>query len=482
MDTLAHAVSEVIAVESALMAVLAVLFLAIGWRRDERGFFVLSAGFALMATWYLGSEPVEYHEPWMDTPAQRLAGVGVALAVLVVTAGVARYLGPVGPRMRLLLLLCWTPGAALALVLLAGVDVAHRLFHVGVLASYVGVAVLALKRSLESPGQGHAMLGAALAGMPMLPLVMAWLSVPTQWLKPIAGWAVVVFGILVMLVALLRRQQLLQLEVQRRSAAEEALRQLNNDLEAKVRLRTEHLHELVEGLETFTRSVSHDLSGPLGAMSQLATLAETALAEGNQAPARAALPVIARQCDASTRLVRTLLSLARVGTVQARRQEVDLAALTQEACDEVLLSWTGRRPELHLHHLPRLQSDPALLRPVLVNLIGNAVKFSDCSHPARVSVQACAVGRDLLLCVEDNGEGIDPAVAQRMFEPFVKGGDRGTAGHGLGLSIVRRAVMALEGQVWAEPCATGARLCVRLPDALTPTQAASSLSGAALHG
>ncbi|MBI5259939.1 MAG: AAA family ATPase, partial [Burkholderiales bacterium] len=90
-------------------------------------------------------------------------------------------------------------------------------------------------------------------------------------------------------------------------------------LERKVAQRTADLQELVNGLESFNRSISHDLRGPLGGIAGLATLAAEALERNDDTVARRVLPTIARQAEASTRLVATLLALARVGDAQLRR-------------------------------------------------------------------------------------------------------------------------------------------------------------------
>ncbi len=313
------------------------------------------------------------------------------------------------------------------------------------------------------------LLGLALLAPAVTPYLLLAAGLPATQLKYFAGVSVVLFGMVLLTVSLLRRQRVLDAEVHRRSAAEDELRHANTRLEARVAERTAHLHELAQGLETFNRCVSHDLRGPLGGMAQLARMATEAMERGDPSVARRALPMISSQCDASSRLVTTMLDLARLGEQQASPEPLYVADLVQSAFDEVMLGLpaTGPRPELHCAPMPQVMSDPRLLRPALVNLIGNAAKFSrEAAHP-RIDVDGTVHGRDLVLCVRDNGVGLSPEVAERIFEPFYQAHGARFEGHGLGLSIVRRAVQALGGRAWAEPRAEGgASLCFSLPGAV----------------
>jgi len=269
-------------------------------------------------------------------------------------------------------------------------------------------------------------------------------------------------------VILLRRHQALRAEIGRRTEAEAQLRDANARLEARVGERTAHLHELISGLEDFSRGVSHDLRGPLGGMSQLARHAAEALAQGDRSMAERALPAIARQCEASARMVGAMLELARLGDATARRVWVAPGELARAAFDEVMLSNPGRaRPAFHCAPMPRLLADPDLLRPVFVNLLANAVKFTRETRLPQIHVDARVEGHDVTVYVRDNGAGFAPEAARRLFEPFFRAHDAHYEGHGLGLSIVRRAVEALGGRVWAEAGAPGgACLAFRLVDAM----------------
>lgn len=459
---------SVLAFEAVVLGALAALFAALWLRMRDPGMPWLTLGFVLAAAWYLNADSLPANGPDIDTPVQRLWSVVIGAAVLLVSTGVVRYLGLPKGRARWLVWACGAPGLAQVLVLVVGGTLSHQAFHVGVLFAYVGAAVLAFRRAASEPGDGHAVLGAALLSLPATPFVLAQAGVDPAQLKYFAGTSLAIFGMVLLTVSLLRRHRALATEVRRRTDAETRLREANAGLEARVADRTAHLHELIAGLETFNRGVSHDLRGPLGGMSSLARLAADAMARGDASMARRALPMIAQQCDQSVQMVGTMLELARIGDMPVRRETVNLADIARAAFDEVLLGAPeGTRPVLRCGEMPPVSADPRLLRPVFVNLIGNAVKFTRGQPSPRIDIDATLDGQDVSVCVRDNGVGFAPEMAGRIFEPFYRVHGASHEGHGLGLSIVRRAVEAMGGSAWAHSDGGGASLCFRIPKALT---------------
>lgn len=453
--------------EAVVIGALAALFAAVAWRTRDRGLGWLVSGFALAAIWYGSSERIPETGAFIDTPLQRLGAVLIGSAVLCVSAGVVRNFGlPAGP-LRWAVLACGLPGLLQVAWLALGGTLSHDSFHVGVLAAYLGAAVLALRRGSHQPGDGHLVLGLALLSLPVMPFVLGAIGVPPGQLKYFAGLSLALFGMVLLTVTLLRGHRQLQHENARRAEAEAALRDANARLEARVAERTDHLRELIVGLESFNRGVSHDLRSPLAGMAGLARMAVEGLVHGDDALARRALPAIAAQCDASMEMVDTMLELARIGEAPPRREPVDLGSLAQAAFDEVLLGQAlPAAPRLACCAATDVLADPALLRRVFVNLLGNAVKFSRAAREPLVEVHARAEGSDVTVRVRDNGIGFDPAQAERLFEPFYRADPQSHEGHGLGLSIVRRAVEAMGGRVWAEGApGVGASLCFTLPGA-----------------
>lgn len=228
---------------------------------------------------------------------------------------------------------------------------------------------------------------------------------------------------------------------------------LNDQLEQRVQERTADLQEMVRSLESFNRAVSHDLRGPLGGISGLAQLAAQALERQDATVARAALPAIAKQAQTLESMLNSLLMLAKVGDETIAHQEVALADLVKDVIDQLTMSRPGQvMPQFVLKDLPVTWTDPALLRPALLNLIGNAVKFSARGSQPLVEIGTLP-GEESgfrTIYVRDNGAGFDASAVEHIFTPFVRLHGDQYEGHGVGLSIVRRAIHKLGGGVWAK--------------------------------
>lgn len=230
------------------------------------------------------------------------------------------------------------------------------------------------------------------------------------------------------------------------------LRDLNESLEQRVLERTRELRDIIASLESFNSMVSHDLRGPLGGMSGLSAVALSALAEGDVPRAQRLFEAVQRQSANLSDLVSDLLALARVSHVELRRQTVALEALVEEAVQQLELSHgEGYARPVQVAPLPVVQGDKALLRQALINLLGNALKFSRRSAQPQVRVWAETHDGGVKVIVQDNGVGFDAARRADLFAPFKRlHEDRDFEGTGLGLTLVQRIVERHGGRVGAE--------------------------------
>ena len=468
------------AVEIQIFA-LAALAATFGWiwlRDREPGLVWIALGFLLASVWYgmvrlppiMGSPPLTAN--WVERAM-------IAASVWAINVGVVMHLGWARGWLKALVIACWIPAPLLVLADAAGVlgDQYLFWFQPGVLLCYVGSIVLAFWRHAEDRRAGHWLLGLMLLLLPLISILIAFPGSPIAWFRELSTMPRVVFGLVLLSLILLQRRRRLEAEICRRAQAEESLQKSNAELETRVQQRTEHLQELIQGLEGFNRSVSHDLRGPLSGMATLAHMAETNLREGKLDFATRAMSAIAVQADESARLVDALLQLARAGQQPLNPSPVELGELVRAAFDEVVLGLGGApAPALQCGSLPRVQVDAALLRRALVNLLSNAAKFSRQADSPRVSVDGRVDGRNVTVTIRDNGVGIDAAVAEQLFRPFYRGHATRFEGHGLGLSIVRCAIERHGGKVWAEGGGavgqTGAAFHFTLPNAVMPEPAA----------
>jgi signal transduction histidine kinase/CheY-like chemotaxis protein len=213
----------------------------------------------------------------------------------------------------------------------------------------------------------------------------------------------------------------------------------------------------------FLANMSHEIRTPMTAILGFADELETTLpTSGNDDPARSALLTIQRNGAHLLTLINGILDLSKI---EAGKFDVARARFSPlELVADVVRLFAPRARDKQLRLLTRcdgpvpatIQSDEVRLRQVVINLVGNAIKFTETGE-VRVVVRLAALdspaGHLLEIAVEDTGPGIDAEQHQLVFEPFtqVKGdATREFSGTGLGLSLSRRLARLLGGDVTVE--------------------------------
>jgi signal transduction histidine kinase len=264
----------------------------------------------------------------------------------------------------------------------------------------------------------------------------------------------------------LQRVLLHAIERQRLLADSESIRQQQQQLREEL-----VLHEL-QLKDEFMSHVSHELRSPLTAVQQFATILMDELAGPLTAGQRDALRVILRNVHQLEAMIDDLLETTRMqtGKLSIELQSVLPSEVVADAIDT--LRAPAQVKEIHLafdvdDDLPTAYADPVRTRQILINLIGNAVKFT--SPGGSVTVRA---GFDndpsyLRFEVADTGPGLSAEHAERIFERLyqVKGAAQaGRKGLGLGLFICRELVNRQGGKIWvtSEP-GKGSSFCFTLP-------------------
>jgi PAS domain S-box-containing protein len=252
-------------------------------------------------------------------------------------------------------------------------------------------------------------------------------------------------------------------DITMRREAERLLMRHNEVLQRSVAERTEALERMNQDLDAFARQLAHELRTPIAHVQGLSQLLETRLGAQLGVDGQVLIDLQLRAAQQMRETVDALLLMART-TMQAMAMElVDVSALARSVIAELPAGPRQAPVQWQVDAGLRAQAAPAALRIVLVNLLGNAAKFTrDVAQPVvRVQGRHDADGR-LRLSVQDNGAGFDPAQAHRLFQPFTRlhAADR-FGGTGIGLTIVQRIVERHGGSVTAQG-AVGAGACIEL--------------------
>jgi signal transduction histidine kinase len=220
------------------------------------------------------------------------------------------------------------------------------------------------------------------------------------------------------------------------------------ELEARVRSRTAELEASNKELESFSYSVSHDLRAPLRAVDGYARMLEEDHGPRLDDEGRRLLAVVRRSSLRMGELIDDLLAFSRLGRQAPARRLLDMTALAREVVAELNGGGTTR---VDLATLPHASADPALLRQVWGNLVGNALKYSGKRQDARVEIGGRETAAETVYWVRDNGVGFDMRYVGKLFGVFQRlhRSDE-FPGTGVGLAIVQRVVARHGGRVWAE--------------------------------
>ncbi len=194
----------------------------------------------------------------------------------------------------------------------------------------------------------------------------------------------------------------------------------------------DRLSQHAEGRTAMLAAIAHDLGTPLSRLTfWVEQLPDTARERAT------------RDIDEMRAMIRDTLAFARDEAGERDSSLVDLDSLLDALVEDMQVG--GDAVTLATGPRAVVRGDPRSLRRAIGNLISNAIRYGD-----RAAVRWSIVGDRVVIAIEDDGPGIDPAQAERLFEPFVRGEasrNRATGGSGLGLAIVRSIAARHGGSV-----------------------------------
>ena len=268
--------------------------------------------------------------------------------------------------------------------------------------------------------------------------------------------------------------------------AQQELRDNNAALESRVAERTQYLLDANNEIQSFASIVSHDLRSPLvnimGFTSELETFRKDMFerlatlraqvpsqnADNDDAALGAefdeAVEFIKGSIAKMDRLISAILVISREGGRNLRAEPVDMTALVRAVADGYMHKTLEIGAEITVEPLPAMTIDRLAIEQVFSNLLDNAVKFMRTDVPGRIRVKGREMPFTVVYEVIDNGRGIDPKDAERVFELFRRSGLRDRQGEGIGLAHVCALVRRLGGSIrLASEPGQGCTFTVTLP-------------------
>jgi signal transduction histidine kinase/FixJ family two-component response regulator len=240
-------------------------------------------------------------------------------------------------------------------------------------------------------------------------------------------------------------------DITERRKTEEQIRLLNTNLEERVLERTNALMRSNEELQQFAYIASHDLQEPLRTVSIYAQLMARRYRGQLQGDADQFIDFMVEGAERMERLIHDLLDFSRV---EARGADFFVSMSCNEALDDAVRNLHSLIQEsgavITKGDLPLITGDLVQMTRLFQNLLVNSIKYRSPEVPS-IQVNVKSAGRDWLFSVRDNGIGIEPQYAEKVFGIFKSLDPRDKrSGSGMGLAICRKIVSRHHGRIWVE--------------------------------
>jgi len=223
-----------------------------------------------------------------------------------------------------------------------------------------------------------------------------------------------------------------------------------NRLDEERKRQSEELARSNAELEQFAYVASHDLQEPLRMITSYLQLIEKRYQGGLDKDGQTFISYAVDGARRLQRMIHDLLDFSRVGTRGAELKPVDSSRAVQQAVSNLHQEISQTGAQLNWDGLPVVNADEPQLARVFQNLISNAIKYR-CDSVVQVEIRARREEHSWVFSVRDNGIGIDPKYADRIFMIFQRLHTKAYPGTGIGLAICKRIVERHGGRIWFVP-------------------------------
>ncbi len=257
-------------------------------------------------------------------------------------------------------------------------------------------------------------------------------------------------------------------------------------IEQVIRVAVEHcalqkrIHDQRTSLEIFTRALAHDLKEPVRTIQSFLDLLgkrETFSEKG-----QGYFNFIRKAADRMSTLIDTVYFYTRLESVppSAAMETCDVGTVLEEARENIGQLITERGAIITSGPLPTVSVNHMQLLQILQNLLANAIRHGD--ERPQIHVSANEMDREWLICVSDNGPGIEERYRDKLFQPFRRGMHSKDQGLGLGLAICKKIVESYGGKIWYETNAHGGAIFMFTLPKMSPEDVKEPQSLSVLFG
>ena len=243
-------------------------------------------------------------------------------------------------------------------------------------------------------------------------------------------------------------------------------------IDQELREFTTQLQRSNQELKNFAYIVSHDLQEPLRKMKSFAQLLARDFPEQfpDNEKAHRYLDYIIDAAERQRTMIQALLNYSRLGRNDSPKVSIDLATVVENVLEDLSLPIAEAQAKVTVSDLPTVQASATQMAQLFLNLIGNGIKFQG-EAPPRIWIEAQLQAEEWLISVQDNGIGIKPLYAERIFQIFQRLHSHSKyPGTGIGLAICRKIVENHDGHIWvvSEP-GQGSTFYLTLPVSPSPS-------------